>query len=238
MQAPSIEMRWGGGKWPNNIKKAVRPWVYAAIGITGDSLSHWGVSFDEPKQVTVFCVGDKYPDLGSAEGVSDVELYLPYKMTKRRKLGRHLIPLALTVLHETVHCIREESVPQNNLLERAASEGIASWAEHVFASELLSAEEIEIHGCDLTQLLPLKNERDQLMHLHSDAAFEDAFAPDSPVLEDLYGKWFDATPQQTPAGTLLGISAVNRLMMDGASVAELMSMPTEQIITVEAGRYA
>lgn len=232
-------MRWGGGKWPTSFKRAASPWVGSAIGITQDALDYFDLAYEDPKVVTVWCVSRNWNDgTATAEGTGDIELYLPYNLLKRKKVGRHVSGLALTVFHEAVHCVREEAVAQNNLLERVVTEGVASAGERLLAHALFTPEEIANHASEFSGNIDPKTEAALLDHLMDDAAYEAYLSecgdPNSDeIIDDIYRAWFDGSdPTVLGAGNILGITAVSRLIDAGVPYAEIVSLPTEDILTL------
>lgn len=239
MKQPPIEMRWGGGKWPTSFKRAARPWVSSAIDITQDALKHFNVGYEAEKIVTVWCVGRGWDDgAASAEGTSDIELYLPYPMLKRKKVGKYLTHLTLSMLHEATHCIRAETIPQDNLVERVVTEGIAITSEQLLSNAIFTPDEIRRHVGEFSARIDPSVETILLDHLLEDAALETYLLETKEpgyeeTIEGLYRAWFDGSdPTTLGAGSALGLNAVSRLLETGVPFSEVISLPTEAIVTL------
>ncbi len=235
MSVPPIEMRWGGGKWPGGPRRRVGSAVRASLGLACDGLEMLGIQPKEPKISTVWGVPNGYALKGEALDSQHFEIYVREEFIKRqRKLAAFQIVLTLTALHEVMHCVRDEAGYEDNLLERAVSEGLSAWSEHLLAKELLSAQEFEKYKEGFSVIPDEVDTSQMLDNFILDSAREAhmaEFNPNSQEIIDLNDAWFAAT-YGIPAGNKVGIIAVGELICSGSSLSELVTLPPEDIIMI------
>lgn len=223
MANPEIEIAWGGGQWRPVDRRACRPAVAVALSLASDGLDYFGIECQAPKRAEVCRVGRRYPDSGASSDAKNFELYIQHNpVIKRRKVERFTPFIASTSFHEIVHCVRYEAVPEDTLLEICASEGIAHVAESQFDKILLSPSELS------PQRTPEWDTGLQAELLEAMAL--DEGEPDS------YEAWFDNSGSLVypPAGVSLGVLAVQRKVDAGYEIADIITMPTEEILDLVA----
>ncbi|MCA9333001.1 hypothetical protein KDA00_03960 [Candidatus Saccharibacteria bacterium] len=232
---PPIEMRWGGGKWPRAPKRRLRPILDTAFGLAVDGMEAFGFEPSEPKCATVWCVGDRCPDAGESDNSTDFGVFIPFSYIKRpRKTKELTVPLSLMTLHEVTHCIRHEYFYGDDLLERAASEGISLFAEKSLALAVLNGSEQHEYQAHFSPVISIEAEG-QVMDSFLDDAIEEGLMitqgkPQS-ASDDLHELWFANTYGcPMPLGNQIGMLAVCRLIDAGATLSEVIKLPAEDII--------
>lgn len=236
---PPIEIRWGGGKWPDAPKRRLRPYVQNAVDMAqlclGEGL---GVTSDIPKQVHVYCIGNNDDTGGSTDSAAEFELYVPHRFIRHpRATGRLALPLFLHAGHELTHTYRYELGFPFSLLERVAGEGVSLWAERLIADQVLTDDERR-------RLMPQEFEspvsaRDRLLLL--DALLEDhtylqifehETGFEAPDVEVVHAGWMDAEPVHgyAPWGYILGSVIVGDLLKEGMEFRDILAMPAEDMM--------
>lgn len=226
MSSPeSIEIAWGGGRWNGGHKRAVRPVLEAAASLAQEGLEYVDISWELPKSVTVWQANNRIPDAGAAVDAQNFELWLPYNLVKRRKIASRFVELMLTVSHEITHCARFEFADADDIVERAASEGIAYHAEASVGEALLEY-----------NVLPPPMSQQEVAVL-SACFFEDAAlaeASSSEFQDEMIDHWFSRAVGQggfMTAGDMIGITAVGRHLDSGVTFPELMVMDAQDVMS-------
>lgn len=227
MTRPTIEMKWGGGKWKTGHKKAVRPYVESALDLTDSALNYLGLSYILEKTATIFRVYDSFPDHGCAVDSANFEMYVRCQDILRNRVSRRLGTLATTSIHELTHCIRMEKVDDgeaDSLIECVASEGISYWAEYTIAREIMHGPELDHEYGGLFDPMPNKVMSQLTEHLACD---------NEEVFDDgIYDVWFDNGGSFHSAGNRLGIICVGNLLDDGKSLVDIIDMHASEIIGI------
>lgn len=235
---PPIEIRWGGGKWPNAPKRRLRPYVESAIELAQLSLrEELGVASDVPKRASIWCVFDNNYELGSTDSATDMDLHVPYSFIRRpRKTSRLTAPLFLTAAHELMHTYRYEQGFRFSLAEGVFSEGLSMWGEYLVGQQLLcDGEFIDVPDC-LASVAAADVEAGWATLLEDTTrldAFELERGLEAPDKDSVYSEWFDpSAPDEPPLGYVLGMVTVGNLLRAGATFPEMLAMPTEEIIAM------
>ena len=241
MSIPPIEIRWGGGKWPNGRKRAVRPTIQAGLEIVGCAISEMGVTYEEPKTATVWCTGMTWQEEGGAElgDSTNFEIYLPHRDVKRRKVGRWLPGIVASSVHELLHLVREETGHDTGtLIGRIADEGLANYGEFTAVLDLLTPDELALFYQRMTPTI-------EAQPVHPDVL--NGLVQDNATLNSLIGTasfnsadmrferaWLEPMNiGALSAGERLGVSAVARHVNEGIPFCDVMQMPAEQILGIE-----
>ena len=241
MSMPPIERRWGGGKWPNAPKRRLRPNVRTALDLAQLGLSEcFGMDARGPMTATVWCVPDT-ETLAAAMEVDRpdaIELEVGYGYIKHpRRTGRVLDPLFTAATHELTHAYRLQAGHAFNLAERAASEGVAMYAEQAIAAELGVSQvaDYDIAVAGMMDGNTIKRMRSQMAE--DDARFMAVLAvdPGSDELNQLHDAWFefDDTGAGLPNGYLLGMHGVFSHLANGTEFSRVAKMPAGQILGIE-----
>lgn len=233
MSAPSIDLAWGGQSWKRSRKRTVRPLVRSAIDLAEDGLDHLGLDYDEPIRANVIAVAKDWPNTGKAiESQNDIELYIPYKDVKRKKVASYFNKLCLSTVHEALHLIRGSVYPpRNSLIEAAATEGICYASEITLAKSLLTNQERSSLYGNLVDPLDVGVFNELNGHITFDEIdfADEEYSPDF----DIYDYWFTPiTNGYACAGDRLGYTAVVGLMQEGARISEIIEMPAAEILGI------
>lgn len=235
MSAPTnIEIAWGGGRWNKGHRLAVQPTVEAALGIAEDSMSYLDLEYTQPKQATIWRAANRFEEAGAAIDVTQMELYIPCQLIRYRKVQRCINQLAVVATHELMHMVRSERVEPETISDFAVSEGLAYYAEKGIVRELLRPDE------QSERLATLERGLDD----HAFARLRKAFYKDTLRDESdrgiretdaslkLFNEWFGSplTDEGRAPGDYIGIYAVGNMMQDGASLAEIVELPSRTVL--------
>lgn len=224
MANPEIEIAWGGGQWRPVDRRACRDSVSTALALANDGLDLFGIEYHVPKRARICRVARGFPGSGESSGSRNLDLYIPHNpLIKRRKVERYIPHLATTGFHEVLHCVRSEVInKEETLRDTCASEGIAHIAEARFIKLLLPANEQD------SMVVPPWDIELQAELL--DVMDMDEGEPYS------YDAWFDnlGTDIYPAAGVSLGVLAVQRKVDAGYEIADIITMPTEEILDLAA----
>lgn len=228
MSAPGIELRWGYGfeGKPRNIER-VRPLVRSVIGLALEGLDDMGLSIDERKYVVVekgSLKKEKYR--GGAKGKT---CHITIQPQELRGWRTDEIWLSAFLLHELVHLIHGEYVPDEGLVDLAASEGIAHIAQYDFANTLLKQNGMKGPPHRLVEKirrLPRPMQRNLELEFWKASSRPDANS------NEAFVEWFDrfAPPLRYHKGVTIGVLAVTRQMKAGVDIAELITMPPHEVL--------
>jgi hypothetical protein len=235
MAIPPIEMRWGGGaNWSRAQRRRITPFAATALALVDDGLEYFGIEPTVPKRATIWRVGSNFELGGSSEGPEDFELYITNNIAKRsKKIARLATPLAISSFHEVLHCVRDETDREPTLLERAATEGISVCGERELAKSLLLTEEYKMYSFQFRTSLDERLTSRLIALLCEDYAEEAVLMSDgieTDEVHELHDMWFDGDGQVLPLGYQIGVVSVSRLLEEGASFPEIISMSAEQIL--------
>ena len=146
MENPGIEIAWGGGAWRKNHKRVVEQNVLDAAELAEYGVEMLDIRYKEPKTMTVWRVAKHEPTAGVSYSSREFDIHIPVHHIKHRKIARQFAALTMTVIHEMMHSIRSEEFKSENLLECAATEGLAYMSEDLLSSEILLYDELSFNG--------------------------------------------------------------------------------------------
>jgi hypothetical protein len=234
MSVPSIELAWGGQSWKRSRKRTVRPLVRSAIELAEDGLEYLGVDYDEQIRANVYAVAKNWESIGEAkESQNGIDLYIPHKDVKRKKVASYFNALCLTTVHEALHLVRGSKYPNDSLIETAAAEGICYASEITLAKCLLTAEERSSVYGNLVQPLNAKVVEAMKQHIFADNIDYADLDENTNSEFDIYDVWFSpAVNGYASAGNRLGYTAVVGLMQEGVRIPEIIEMPAAEILGI------
>lgn len=227
MAAPGIELRWGSGFQNKHERDKMRETLKVATEFAAHGLEKFGISITDSKRLVVHRVPPGESSVfGSATTSKTMHLFLKEKDIARSQRVNDLLRTC-TIFHELVHCQRFEFAPLDNMLERAATEGLAYNAEYLFRSDLapwyrwpgvvrkigaMATDEIEpIRGSFIEAATKL-------------GSWDD---------EEAYDNWMGAAYRhRISKGEIVGIHAVSRQLQAGRTIAELLILPATAILNV------
>lgn len=227
MSSPGLELRWGYGFGYKPRKQEIfRPYVRSAIDFALEGMDEIGLPITERKYLWLEQRDPKEKWAGGATGKSCNVSVTPEEIRRRRI---DIIWLAANILHELVHVVHGEYNHDYNMLDVAASEGIAYIAQYNFANELLFR-----HGrvgpphrmVEKIRELP-KRELNKM-----EAEFWKACA--KPYSEEVFNDWFSRQPRplRIARGVIVGVSAVSRQLEMGWEIPELVALPPHEVLDV------
>lgn len=244
MSSPTeIELVWGRGKWNKSKRQVLRPWIEAAVGIAESGLGFLGLETDRNIRMTVGLATAEINSEASADPLNRVvDIYIPNKDIKRKKMHRIFGGLALTTFHEIVHIVRADKYSEEDLVETAATEGLAYMAEYILASEILTPEETQDNFNDELMLSGVAEQR-LIKDFARDSAVIDSLIDENGTVDiddfdlasGILDRWFNPPGKSFPEGASLGFTAVSRLIGLGVGFSEVFQMPAEEIMRLSDG---
>lgn len=225
MSSPGIEIAWGGGAWPRRRKNVVMPTIQGATELAAEALAEAGYEYGQPKRVNIWRTSRSEESLGLSDGATDIVIHVRDDHIKHRKVAKMFITYFLTVGHELTHAIRSEYFPDDSLVERVASEGLAYVTEDLMNSMTLLPGEAPlvgslVHREAFREVADLKHE---LVRAHNATASVEQ-------LESAYSQWTELCGRTPPPGIKVGIVEVYQRLIEGYDLAELISMPAEVVL--------
>lgn len=153
MSMPPIEIRWGGGKWPNAPKQRLRPLVRNALDIAQLCLAEGlGVHSDVPKVASIWCIDNNDDTAGSTDSASEFELYVPHRFIRRpKKTERLTLPFLMHAAHELVHTPGELTQPFAQPFTDELSRGLLE--DHLYLEAFELVHETEAPDADAIHAL-------------------------------------------------------------------------------------
>lgn len=238
---PPVEIIWGGEKWPNAVKRRLRPPVRTALDLATLCLEDLGARSDLQRRASIWCIGNNDSSGGSAEDVSTIELYVPHKYIRHpRRVGQLQQPLFLHAVHEIAHTLRFELTGEDySLLGRAVSEGVSVWAEILAGERVLLKPEYEkylLDELDVVNNHPKAARSKLVSSLLADHQmlddFESTYGFDHPATESLHDVWFDneAYRGSIPSGYVAGIVLVGSMLCEGLAFKDVVGIPADDTI--------
>jgi hypothetical protein len=224
------EISWLGTGWSRGKRTYAKPYVECATGLAVDWITQTGIPSTAGKKVLqVAMAGSSCNTSGTCGDSEQVQLHLPIRAVKHRKLGAFQDKIPPTVVHEFMHSLRYERYPaqQASLAEYAASEGIAYVAESLFESALLGDRATHV----MSYIPELHDE--QYQALVDQLVLSGAgFAPMAYLDESYIDQWFSPVDARvyTTYLEVVGVNAVMNLVAAGASMNELIDLPAEEIL--------
>jgi len=226
MENPGIEIAWGGGPWRKNHKRVVEQSVLDATELAEYGIEMLDITYVEPKTMTIWRVAKHEPTSGVSYSSKEFDLHVPVHHIKHRKVARQFASLTMTVIHEMTHSIRSEEFNGDNLIECAATEGLAYMSEDLLSSEILLYDELSFNGerAFIEHGLEYNTVKKQLLNANH-ASLED---------NDRYNRehanWFG--PGSGIMGAVIGVNEVCRRLSEGNEFNELIHWPAEEILDI------
>lgn len=226
MENPGIEIAWGGGPWRKNHKRVVKQSVLDATELAEYGVEMLDLRYEEPKTMTVWRVAKHEPTAGVSYSSQEFDLHIPVHHIKHRKVARQFASLTMTVIHEMTHSIRSETFNDENLLECAATEGLAYMSEDLLSSEVLLYDELSFNGerAFIKHGLEYNTVKKRLLN-----AYEVSLDSDDRYNQE-HAHWFG--PGHEIMGAVLGINEVCRRLSEGNEFSDLMHWPAEEILDI------
>lgn len=237
MTDPGIEIRWGSYDNYNEgsfritdpeQREILRPKIQRAVGMAIEGLADYQVALTDRKYLDVYEVVPYYYNgtVASATTSKTMQLYLrPHQMGGHLDIGY----MAHSVLHESLHAIRKESMPSLTVGELGATEGIAYVSEYLFKKKVP-------HWRMPTSIVD-----------HVIALPDHEIATQSEELvkimdEDLYGKKDESWLKPRRRGVMgrfhetevIGIATVYRQVLAGREISELLRLPAAEVLGLES----
>ena len=232
MSVPGVELRWGHGfiDKPRN-REVVRPFVNEALELAKEGIYDLGLEFGDRKYVVIDKSASNPKFRGEAGGKTS-HIYIKPEELRRRYIDT--VWMSAYMVHELVHLVHDEYlelVEDKDMLVYAAAEGIAQIAQHNFANEVLHRNGRRGPPYRIVEkILSLpKREKSRLEFEFWKASAK----PDSRSEQNHY-EWFHrfAPPLRFPRGATVGVIAVARHMSQGRDIAELVTLPPEDVLDV------
>lgn len=230
MNNPGIEIAWGGGIWRKNQKRVIEEPIVCARDLATYGLEHLGLTYEQPKKLTVFKVAKHCTIAGESKGPVEMDIHIPVHHIKYRKVAAMIAELAETVLHETAHCIRSEQFDHETLIETAASEGLAYVSEDLVSNALLPSTEANYLGSCIDLGTSAQYDRVKADLVDN----SECSVPDTPEALATYEEWFCDDGYGIPPGVLIGVTEVYRRLKEGNTIAHLMTQPAEEILDLSS----
>ncbi len=228
MSQPSINVVWEC----DNPSPEAQSVVNTALSLSEDGLSYLGVSIGNSKVANI-CPATNTLIVGSARDERDFRLFVENQESPNFQL------LAVAGIHEILHTVRYEHFPKkwgSFIKDTVVNEGIAHTGEYQVAQQILTAKEFE-RGYPQTYFRPQPLLVNSFMQwLDKDAEQESELVANyrdnthaKATMETLCSDWMDS--EWGPANVdILGIQLVGALLSNGASMAEVIEMPSDEII--------
>jgi hypothetical protein len=234
MNNPSIELAWGGGRWPKRQKKVVEPTMQTAIDFSRLAIEEIGFEYAQPKRINIWRCGRSEECWGSSDGPTDIDVHIRVDHIKHRKVARFLFDLTLSLGHELVHAIRSEFSDEPSLIEHIASEGLAHVAEDTLSHIVLGSENAFQQANMVAQYSSTTEYSAMRKAMFDQRNYR---WPRDGQDDEVRSEWLDITSDSPPPGIIVGITEVQRRLAEGSTIVELMTRPAEEILDLNAGIY-
>lgn len=227
MTAPGIELRWGGGFEEKESRGAVRGDLKTCSEIAVAGLKRFGLELRDRKYLVAhrLAAGERgvygYTSASKTLHVNVREKSQEYS-PRRKEMA-----IAGTLFHELVHCLRLETTPYDNLLEVAATEGLAYNLEFLFRRETSPW----YRWPGVVQKIQAMPKED--IETIRKSFFAIAMNPDS-WTDELHREWIGKTYRHKMGkGEIVGIEAVYRQLVAEREIPELMKLPATVLLAAE-----
>jgi hypothetical protein len=225
------EIRWDRSvsNWKRYHRRFVGPFIAGALEQAKSGITDVGLDSRPETILLTRCVSTDKEYAISYGGDADIELYLPVTDIKHRKLARRHDLWVQVMFHEHVHWARRPFFGRDTLLEYAADEGLAYCATQQFAAS--TGIKDEFAPIDFMRTLPRADQLAIRAEVFAAHATFGSVAPDELDVESEFFEWTHS-PYVKPysATEVVGICAVANMLDQGYSVAELVSMPAEELL--------
>lgn len=229
MANPEIQLAWGGGVWKRCDRRVVRPVLESAIALTTDATDYLDLTFAVPKTCSSWRVARRDKFAGECIDVNNFDVHFPVDHIKHRKLGSQLVELTITTLHELTHAIRLEHFQGDDLIELAATEGLAYVSGDLLTDALFSKGEGHnarsyIDRRHAGQHDNIKSEFARLADLEARAVIDDD------AVCEIFDEWFVGSGSGAPRALVFAVGEVNRRLDEGNQFADLMHWPAHELL--------
>jgi hypothetical protein len=227
MSAPGIELRWGQGfEQKPRKRERVRPYIRQAIDLAEEGLYEIGLQPSDRKYIVIDQAGPNEKWRGQAKGKT-CHINLTPNEAKSAKIDT--VWLAAFVFHELVHLVHEEYVPGNGMLEHASSEGLANVAQYNFVNGLLyqrGRKGPPHRVVEKIRAMPKRDANRLELEFWKASARPDSWSDEN--IEEWFGRF--RPPVNFPKGATVGILAVSKQLKQGWDIAELVTLPPDQVL--------
>lgn len=229
MPNAEIDVKWML-KWNSGHRRHVGPVVSTAVEMIKIASNQYGFEPTSPKVANIWQVTSTYPSVGESSSATSFDLFFPYRSVRSRKVRELTGLMTVFAFHEFVHCYRAETFTEEDILEYAATEGLAYNAQDIFNRDLLAGGEVPLDG----DAMPVFNTRELgrvTTAFYKDLAEQRVDGPSHKTGDPLHAKWFDIMfVGHLAPGEVLGINHVKRHLDRGVPIGELVMWPAEEII--------
>ena len=226
MANPGIELRWGVGFDSPDERALVQPLLQTALEITRDGLAELQLDVTDRKRVVVhqLKVADRVADASTSKTIG---LYLRPTMMEQTELNSFWI--SNLMLHEIVHCMRMERYAITSSSEIAATEGLAYVADRQFKNSLYRSYGRKEYGIGLVGRIAMIP---PVILRQYRQGFLRATRPHQEICEEVNQEWIlDTVPYYfVGKGVMVGIDAVSRHVAAGRQIADLIHLPTSEVL--------
>jgi len=212
---------WDDAHWAEQVPAVGRAVTKATAG-----MAMLGITHEQPKQGAMGRYTNREENgahvAGRAFGPTHFQLSTVLEREAKPRLAQHAARWAPIILHEVVHCVRYEHVPDetNRLVEIAASEGLAYVADMSFARDYLGKPA-------LSGLMEWEIEE-------PDKGLREAMAQIAVAggTSTEHVRWFEdaGTHGWVRNGSLYGAQCVYRHVQRGHILPDLMRQPAEELL--------
>jgi len=226
-----IEVKWGG-EWKRPARRYASGFVDPALSLVRDFALEQGLLPELPKVAKIWRIPGTFPSSGESLDATNFDLHVLLKDVRYKRLEQYFPDMALTAIHEFLHCLRSESHTEQDVIEISASEGIAHVGEEMLARELLGPWEYDSYD----SILPDMN--DAKLAAFTDAMYVDRteqtpfLEVDPGKLDPIHLKWLGGNSRERclAPGVVIGMHHVQRHLDQGVPFPELVHWPADEII--------
>jgi hypothetical protein len=207
--------------WFSSNWNEARPVVEQAFAQAEHGIEYLGIRYEQPKMGVIDILPEaerKYA--GLSFNALDFKLLTTIEDNERvhKKLLKN--EWSCTAVHEVVHCTRKETVStEQNIMERAATEGLACIAEHLHL--------VKFCGKYVTSHFAY-------IDLRPDSDLAEAFTEFSVENsdDDNAHAWFDTRyyGKTLGFGSVFGSQRVYAMLQKGYDIADLIRQPAEDVL--------
>ena len=230
MPSAEIDIKYMMG-WNGGHRRHVGPVVRTAVEKIKIASDEYGFEPSVPKVVNVWQVSSTYPVAGEASNASTIDLHFPLRSVRNRKADRLLNLMTVFGFHEFVHCYRMERYTGEDILEFAATEGIAYCAQDMMGGDYCGEDEvfstkdsIPAYTDEEVKKITAAFYGDLVRQRAVDISVDDNY--------EVHKRWFETPIPRChlTLGETLGVHYAQRHLDKGVQLADLVMWPAEEII--------